>query len=217
MQMSFAEPGVYAVTIHYQDPAVSTSTYMVYAGAKKVPAQCAPRVFRIQRFVSPARDLYVVNSTSPDGYLDCARVAVPFAQNVANWNALKNAIDNRFAALRRPVTVFAISHGSISEQSVAPAFTLFNNNPNVQTMTAAPPVGVKGRGSRYDAFSCCTGANVNNPPLGGPHLLDALAGGLSVMGMRANASGYDQVTVCLITGRRQASLFTVVGANLIVR
>ncbi|HEV2846088.1 MAG TPA: hypothetical protein VG477_14635, partial [Thermoanaerobaculia bacterium] len=152
------------VTIYYHDPAAPTRTYMVIAGAKKKGKQCGNRVFRIRRFVPPARDLYVVNSTKPDGYLDCSRAAVPAAQNVANWKALKTAIDNRFAALKRPITVFAISHGDISEQSVAPAFTLFNNNPNVQAMTAAPPAGVKGRVSRYDAFSCCTGRTSTIPP-----------------------------------------------------
>lgn len=222
LQLTFVEPGVYSVTIHYQN--APTRTYMLFAGAKKQKIRCDardPLVFGIRRYAPPAHDLYTVNSSSPDGYLDCARVALNGEVNVNGWNALRAAIKNRVAALGRPITVFALSHGDVSQQTPAPAFTIFNANANVGIMTAAPAAGglggVKGEVTQYNTFSCCTGKDVNAPPAGGPHLLDALAAGLTIMGQRATASGWDRVTVCLPTGRRAASLYTVRGANLVVR
>lgn len=215
LNLSIFEPGVYAVTATFLDPATPPRTYMIYAGAKKSNAACEPNVLRTVLFRVPNRDLYLLNSTSPDGFLDCAADVLPWYEEVDS--ALDVYATIGFAALfyDRPISVFAVAHGNISEQFTAPGFTLYNNNNAVQAMTANFPNGLRGVISTYETFSCCTGAQLNNPPNGGPHLLDALATGLTTPNLRAWAGGWDQIVWCFTEGRRGPELHTTFGSRLI--
>lgn len=166
-------------------------------------------------FRVPNRDLYLINSTSPDGFLDCAADVLPWYEEVDSGLDFANTIVAAAAFFGGPVSIFAVAHGNISEQFTAPGFTLYNNNANVRAVTANWPNGLRGLISVYETYSCCTGAQLNNPPNGGPHLLDALATGLTTNNLQAWAGGWDQIVWCMEDGRRGPELHTTFGSVLV--